>query len=165
MKKNRLYRITNLLLTIKGYAITALSFIVIIFSNVFICNGNKLIEEAEKVEGTTQSDAVVQCSTAFSGGLLKAIGIVFLIISIIAIIIGIAYIIITRQMKRKEGISNKPALVLFILELIFLLAAIVTTIVIGIGDFEIIIIALLLVVIIQCSITSIMLGKILFKLK
>ena len=74
-------QLAHLILKIKSIALVVLSFIGIIFSIIFICNGNQLIKDSEQI--TNDASGTIQCSSALSGGILKILGIILLFVAII----------------------------------------------------------------------------------
>lgn len=158
--QNKLYKITNILLKIKSYFLVVLSVLIMIFSIIYIFIGQDLINQSQNTPTDTQEGVVVTCSSAFTGGLLKAFGIIFLIASILLLIIGLIYVILTRRMKKQEGISIRPVATLLGFEATTLLFYSILIIMALIKHYETPIVLMILFVITQCAITSYLLIKI-----
>ncbi len=163
--QNKLYKITNILLKIKSYFMTIISIPIMILSIIYIFIGQDLINQSENTPVDTTDGVVITCSSAFTGGLMKAFGIIFLIASIILLIIGLVYLIESRKMKKLEGITLKPVITLLVFELISCLFSTILLIVGLFSDFDLGVILPILFVIIQCSLTSYLLFKIINKEK
>ncbi len=161
MNNSKLYKVTNFILKIKSYLLTGSAFITIIFSGILICNGNKIIEETNKNPSTNKGEAIANCSTALVGGIAKALGIIFLICAIIALVIGIVYLMVSRSMKRQEGISNRPVITFFVFELVSAVIVLIVTFMFVFSDAELFAVIITSIGLIQCIITSILLGKLL----
>ena len=158
--QNKLYKITNILLKIKSYFMIIISIPLMIFSIIYIFIGQDLINQSQNTPVDTTDGVVITCSSAFTGGLMKAFGIIFLIASIILLIIGLVYLIISRRMKKLEGITFKPVVALLVFELVSCLFFAILLIIGLFSDFDLGVILPLLFITIQCGITSYLLTKI-----
>ena len=163
--QNKLYKITNILLKIKSYFMIIVSIPIMIISIIYIFIGQDLINKNETTQVDSSNGISITCSSAFTGGIMKAFGIIFLIASILLLIIGLVYLITTRRMKKLEGVTLKPVITLFVFELVSFLFYLIIIIFGLINDFDLGVILPILFIIIQCSLTSYLLFKIINKEK
>ncbi len=161
MDKSKLYKLTNLIMKIKSYVVTGASVLGIILGIIFIANGKKIVNDSNNLPSSSPEEAAANCSASLGGGILQVLGILLIIFAIAGLVIGLVYLIISRKMKKLEGVSNTPTITLFVFEVLSVVSIIVTLLILMIQEPEVGVIITLSIGVVQCVATSIMLGNLL----
>lgn len=152
MSKEKCYCICNLILLIKSYFLIVVSTIAIFLGIIFIARGKIIVDQSQGSLGNEN------CSASLGGGIMQVVGIIILFISLCVLVLGLIYMVLSRKMKKNQGVKNIYTILLFVLEILSSCCLIVVMCLSSLKWYYLI---LLMIVLIESVVTSVGLGTIL----